>query len=168
MRITSAMLSIRIKCFKVRQLVWQKNSLSHFLKPTKVTLYNFLLLLNIFSCYIDTHEQMCCLAVMISICYSGLLLRNNVVIYSLEKKSEGMSQHDNNVSCVNDLKFDLSLFIRQPDTSPANTKKMFVFVTIETVVLQWHQWQLITWHLGKCCNIKNDNIMITTTFRQMN
>lgn len=70
---------------------------------------------------------------------SGLLLRNNVVIYSLEKKSEAMSQHDNNVSCVNDFRFDLSLLIRQPDASPEDTIKMFVFVTIETLVLQSHQ-----------------------------
>lgn len=116
---------------------------------------------------------------------SGLLLRNNV-IYSLEKKSESMSQHDNNVSCVNSLRFDLSLNIRKPDASPADTIKKCVFVTIKTVVLQSHQFNFITLnvfvhfgpslHLAKCCFVLQNmnlwykmtqmSVLKATTFRQ--
>jgi len=41
---------------------------------------------------------------------------------------------------VDDLRFDLSVFIRHPDTSPEDTIEMLVFVTIETAVLKSHHY----------------------------
>lgn len=40
------------------------------------------------------------------------------------------------MSCVDDLRFDLSVFIRHSDTSPEDTIELIVSATIEAAVLQ--------------------------------
>lgn len=72
---------------------------------------------------------------------SGLSLRKETTLWATSWKSNHLKVRANNtVSWVDDLRFDLSVFITHSDTSPEETIEMFVFVTIEAAVLQSHHY----------------------------